>query len=338
MSDEMIRSWVALGCLAPSPHNNQPWLVSIENKNLWVRLDPRYLPALGPDRLQFMALGAFIENVAYAAAADGFEMRLAPVPVVPSRGTELALSFEAVAQGADAAARVDAARRRRTNRGSYLSELPTGALDSLESLVPEDGTTFVLLGDGSIRETSARLAGRAMEIVFTLPELRADLAPYVFTSADPPVDVGMPLASMSPAARDDVSGRRWAMELADAGEEAAAARARFDDAPVHFVVTARTDTLPGWIAAGRTLQRALVTAASLGLAHCLAAGPCEVPTLVAELRGLLPSGAGRPMLLGRVGVPVDPGLSLHAPRRAVSEVVSGRPATSEPLRANGGTF
>ena len=47
-----------------------------------------------------------------------------------------------------------------------------------------------------------------------------------------------------------------------------------------------TDTLPGWIAGGRTLQRTLVTATALGLSHCLAAGPSEIPTLLPTLRQL----------------------------------------------------
>ncbi len=76
---------------------------------------------------------------------------------------------------------------------------------------------------------------------------------------------------MSPAAPANVPGRQWVLELATADEEAEAARARFERAPLHFVITSRTDTLPSWIAGGRTLQRVLVRATVLGLSHCLAA-------------------------------------------------------------------
>jgi hypothetical protein len=87
-------------------------------------------------------------------------------------------------------------------------------------------------------------------------------------------------------------------------------------------VSSRTDTLPGWIAGGRTLQRTLVTATALGLSHCLAAGPSEIPTLLPALRRLAGGGAGRPLILGRLGVPVRPDQAIASPRRAVADILS----------------
>jgi hypothetical protein len=330
ISGDLIQSWSALGCLAPSPHNNQPWSASTDGETLIVSLDDRYLPPLGPDRLQFLALGAFVENVAIAAAADGFAAAVGALPVVPDRAIEVRLSFQASPVTPDGVGAVDAARRRRTNRGGYLAELPSGAMDALSAITPEGGTAVTYLTDPTARHVVAALAARAMEVVFTLPEMRTELAPYVFTVSDPRCDVGMTLASMNPTAREDISGRAWVVELADAEEEGAAARARFEAAPLHFVVTARADTLPSWIAAGRTLQRVLVTATSLGLAHCLAAGPCEIPTLLNRLRDLVPPDTGRPMLLGRLGVPAEPQLSIASPRRAAADVLRrvGTPMSS----------
>jgi hypothetical protein len=89
------------------------------------------------------------------------------------------------------------------------------------------------------------------------------------------------------------------------------------------VVSSRTDTLPGWIAGGRTLQRVLVTATALGLGHCLAAGPSEIPTLLPALRRLAGADTGRPLILGRLGVPADPAQSIAAPRRPVADILTG---------------
>jgi hypothetical protein len=110
--------------------------------------------------------------------------------------------------------------------------------------------------------------------------------------------------------------------MASPDEEAEAARARYDHAPLHFVVSGRTDTLPGWIAGGRTLQRTLVTATVLGLSHCLAAGPSEIPTLLPALRRLAGDQAGRPLILGRLGVAARPDQSIASPRRAVADILS----------------
>jgi len=194
------------------------------------------------------------------------------------------------------------------------------ATAELQAISCEPETSITLITGAAQRSAAADLAARAMRVVFSVPELRRDLAPFVFTGADPPRMTGMPLASMNPAAPANVPGSRWALELASADEEAEAARARFERSPLHFVVSSRTDTLPGWIAGGRTMQRVLVTATVLRLSHCLAAGPSEIPTLLPGLRRLA-RAEGRPLILGRLGVPSLPGRGIASPRRPVDDVL-----------------
>ena len=288
MTDQgMITAWLAVACLAPSPHNNQPWLARAAPDGVILRLDPQQLPALGPDRVQFIALGAFIENLGYAAAVDGYRLTVDELPIVPRRTAEITVRFHDGMKPRDNAASLLAgARRRRTNRGRYQSSLPPGATAELRAIRCAPATSLTLMHGTADRSAAADLAARAMRVLFSVPELRRDLAPFVFTSADEPPRTGMPLESLNPAATAKVPGRQWVLELASADEEAEAARARFEHAPLHFVVSSRADTLPGWIAGGRTLQRVLVTATVLGLSHCLAAGPAEIPTLLPALRRL----------------------------------------------------
>jgi len=319
----MLASWLAVAGLAPSPHNNQPWLARATPDGLGLRLDHQQLPALGPDRVQFIALGAFIENLGYAAAADGYRLAVGGLPTVPRRSAEITIQFhDGMKPGDDAAALLDAARRRRTNRGRYESRLPPAASQQLRAVPCEPATTLTLIDDTAGRSVAADLAARAMRVLFSVPELRRDLAPFVFTRADAPRDTGMPIESLNPAAPADVPGSTWVLELASPDEEAEAARARFEHAPLHFVVSSLTDTLPGWIAGGRTLQRVLVMATVLGLSHCLAAGPAEIPTLLPALRRLA-GGAGRPLILGRLGVAAVPAQAIASPRRPVADFFSG---------------
>ncbi len=320
----MITAWLAVACLAPSPHNNQPWLARAAPDGVILRLDPQQLPALGPDRVQFIALGAFIENLGYAAAADGYRLTVDELPIMPRRTSEITVRFRGgMTPGDNAFSFLAAARRRRTNRGPYLSSLPPGAAAGLRAIPCEPTTGLTLIDDMAARSVAADLAARAMHVLFSVPELRRDLAPFVFTSADEPRSTGMPIESLNPAMTASVPGRQWVLEMASADEEAEAARARFEHAPLHFVVGSRTDTLPGWIAGGRTLQRTLVTATALGLSHCLAAGPSEIPTLLPTLRRLAGDRAGRPLILGRLGVPSCPDQAIAAPRRAVADILSG---------------
>ena len=320
----MITAWLPVACLAPSPHNNQPWLARAAPDGVILRLDARQLPALGPDRVQFIALGAFIENLGYAAAADGCRLTVDELSVVPCRTAEITVRFRDGMEPADNAASLLAgARHRRTNRGPYRPSLPPGVMEELRAIPCEPATGLTLIDDTAGRSAAADLAARAMRVLFSVPELRRDLAPFVFTSADEPPETGMPIESLNPAMTAKVPGRQWVLEIASADEEALAARARFEHAPLHFVVSSRTDTLPGWIAGGRTLQRVLVTATGLGLSHCLAAGPAEIPTLLPALRRLAGDGAGRPLILGRLGIPAFPGQAIASPRRPVADILTG---------------
>ncbi len=321
---EMITAWLAVACLAPSPHNNQPWLARAVPDGVILRLDPQQLPALGPDRVQFIALGAFIENLGYAAAADGYRLTVDDLATVPRRTSGITVRFhDGMKPGGNDASFLAGARRRRTNRGPYQPSLPPGAAEELRAIPCEPATSLTLMNDLADRSVAADLAARAMRVLFSVPELRRDLAPFVFTSADEPPETGMPIESLNPAATAKVPGRQWVLELASADEEAEAARARFEQAPLHFVVSSRSDTLPGWIAGGRTLQRVLVTATVLGLSHCLAAGPSEIPTLLPALRRLAGDSEGRPLILGRLGVPSFPGQAIASPRRPVADVLTG---------------
>lgn len=320
----MVTAWLAVACLAPSPHNNQPWLARAAPDGVILRLDLQQLPVLGPDRVQFIALGAFIENLGYAAAVDGYRLTVDELPTVPRRTSKITIRFHnGMKPGDNAASFLAGARRRRTNRGPYQFSLPPGATEELRAIPCEPATSLALINDMADRSAAADLAARAMRVLFSVPELRRDLAPFVFTSADEPPKTGMPIESLNPAATAKVPGSQWVLEMASADEEAEAARARFEHAPLHFVVSSRTDTLPGWIAGGRTLQRVLVTATVLGLSHCLAAGPSEIPTLLPALRRLAGDSEGRPLILGRLGVPSFPDQAIASPRRPVADILTG---------------
>ena len=100
-----------------------------------LRLDPQLLPVLGPDRPQFIALGAFIENMGYAAAIDGYGLTVDEPPIVPRRRAEITVRFrDGVKPSGNAQAMLAGARQRRTNRGPYRASLPPGATAELRAI------------------------------------------------------------------------------------------------------------------------------------------------------------------------------------------------------------
>jgi nitroreductase len=65
--------------LAPSGHNAQPWVVKVTSQREWIiGGDPkRRLPAVDPqNRELLLSIGAFVENLAIAASAMGYEAEM----------------------------------------------------------------------------------------------------------------------------------------------------------------------------------------------------------------------------------------------------------------------
>ena len=134
---------------APSAHNTQPWLLAYEPDRLELGFDPaRHLEAGDPTRRDlFLSLGAFVEAVLIAAAAEGialafsaavdvegaqvgsfaetgtvYETRFAPKDLERRRTSRLAYAPGRLADGELAAARSE------LEPGAQLHELPAPAL------------------------------------------------------------------------------------------------------------------------------------------------------------------------------------------------------------------
>lgn len=105
--------------LAASPHNTQPWGISIGEGRLGVRarLD-RHLGAMDPLRRELhVGLGCAVENMVVAASAVG---RRADVVWLPRSEDPALVAEVTLVPGAPRSPYVDAIARRHTNRGAYL--------------------------------------------------------------------------------------------------------------------------------------------------------------------------------------------------------------------------
>lgn len=117
-NDPMTRVF-GYAALASSAHNSQPWNVRrVGNDRFVLRGDPaRRLPAVDPaDREFTLSLGAFLENLAQAGEALGFEVSIAP----ESEGDVVAtIQLIPRAPRGDAPLVLDAIRRRRIVRSRH---------------------------------------------------------------------------------------------------------------------------------------------------------------------------------------------------------------------------
>lgn len=126
--DPVVRA-LGYAALASSAHNSQPWRVRREGADRLVLLgDPaRRLPAVDPTDREFtLSLGAFLENLAQAGEALGFDAAVTPIAAGDAVAT---VQLTPRAPRADAPAVLEAIQRRRTVRSGH-AETPLSATDA----------------------------------------------------------------------------------------------------------------------------------------------------------------------------------------------------------------
>lgn len=153
---------VAAAVLAANPHDTQPWLFHVGERSIEVFADTtRNLGAMDPFlREMHIGLGCALENMALAAAANGFALAVEPIPgaldrLADRRGLAHAASVHLtrLGQPAPAPAAYAAIPRRHTNRYPYdrAKPLPKAWRDALGGLNDDPDLRLFLFADGAAR-------------------------------------------------------------------------------------------------------------------------------------------------------------------------------------------
>lgn len=318
---------LAHAALAPSGHNTQPWSVRIETPRRWtVAVDAgRRLPAVDPgDRELAISLGAFVENLAAAAAACG----LAADVEVPEAAGASALAAVRLAPAAPGDERdLERIRLRRTIRNGHR----TAPLrpDDLRAVLEPYGDAAAWFPAGS-REARwlAEAALEAFREQTWREEAQRELAGWLRFSR---AEIASRLDGLTPATmevgalaafalrhlmgRDAALGRRFR----EGGVETARRQVR--EGAGWLLVTSRDERPASLVGTGRAFERMALGLRERGLAaHPMSQLLEEEPwrsRVAAELA--LP---GAPQLLLRVGYvgSVPPPVSPRRPPRAFARV------------------
>lgn len=118
--DQLLKSFIRYGTLAPSSHNAQMWKVKIlSNNKIKIFLDEtRLLSEVDPNnRETFISLGAFIENISQIAQAYGYDTQV--TPLAKSNNTKEIAELEFIKTKKYNKTIVKTLQKRHTNRSSY---------------------------------------------------------------------------------------------------------------------------------------------------------------------------------------------------------------------------
>jgi hypothetical protein len=307
-AEEIAAYVVGAAVWAPSVHNTQPWWFSARRQEISLHADAnRQLMAADPHGREMMiSCGAALFTARLALRSLGY---IPETCVLPDPGRPLLVakvSWQRQAAPAEYEWRLfNQVLRRRTHRGGF-DPLPLAPdlLTVLHEGAKRDGAMLRII-DG---EGSRAALGAVIETAEHAPRLDSANVRELASWAPSPGSIrrdGVPHTAY-PArtertyphfpSRDFARGRRWGV----ARSSPSAPRS----AGLVCLLTTTGDRPVDWVNAGQALQRALLTAATCGVAAALHSQPLERARLREFIRTQLSDGA-YPQLVLRLGTVIQ---------------------------------
>jgi len=315
--DERLECLLAWALLAPSPHNTQPWIWSVQNGVVELRGDySRLLPVADPDgRELLIGCGCALEHFLLRLGLEGIRCR---VDLLPEANEPHLLARVTTGTGEAPAPRadlVDVMPRRRTNRLAYHgTPMPEALRASLDSACAAFGVDTRWVHEASLRAELVNLIMAADREQMASTEFRRELSHWMRPEHSRQED-GM---------EADLLGQKGiAAYLAplvvrtfDVGKMQAAKDAQLTEgSPDIVVLSTPHDDSASRLATGRALAHLTLTAMSADRYSAYMNQPCELPAARSHL-ALLLGLAGHPQLVIRLGLaePVHPALRMPVAR------------------------
>ena len=310
---------VAQAVKAPSGHNTQPWKFRQNGSVVEIHPDfDRRLPVVDPDdRGLFVSLGCATENLCLAAQNIGYESSVA---VGDTGVIAVALTEEMDIKSNPLFEQIDL---RQTNRSIYTGEeIALDVLKRLQAIRSEDGVSvhyyarqtkqfndieqYVLQGNTRQMQNEAFKAELKSWMRFNKKhqdQTLDGLSYAVFGAPNVPRWMAEPIMSMAINAKTQNKADR---------EKIASAS--------HLVLfTTRENSRREWVDLGRTLQRFLLTATELGIAHAYLNQPNEEAEIASEMARTLGLDGEYPTILLRIGYGKQ---QAYSKRRPIGDVIA----------------
>ena len=309
---------VAQAVKAPSGHNTQPWKFRQNESAVEVYPDfDRRLSVVDPDdRELFVSLGCATENLCLAAQTKGYK---SAVSVGDTGVVTVSLMEKADIKPNPLFNQIDT---RQTNRSVYTGEeIALDALKKLQSIRSEKGISvhyyarqtkqfndieqYVIQGNTRQMQNEAFKAELKSWMRFNKKhqdQTLDGLSYAVFGAPNVPRWMAEPIMSMAINAKTQ--------NKADHKKIASAS---------HLILfTTRENSRSEWVNLGRTLQRFLLTATELGIAHAYLNQPNEEAKIAAEMAKTLDLDGEYPTVLLRIGYGEQ---QAYSKRRPVEDVI-----------------
>lgn len=305
---------------APSAYNAQPWRFRIIDGSLELHADlSRARPVADPhNRELYLSCGAALENIRLALRHLGRDPEIAILPSCAHPQLVARVRVGALRHPTLADSRFfTAIPQRRSSRARFYSRpIPLGVAPSLAQAVEASGATLRYLYSECTREALAEIITFADRIQAHDAKFRLELASWLRgNQTDRPDGIpgfafglSAPMAALAPLA---LHAMAWDSMRVVRDDELAR------EAPLIGVLLAPGDQPLDWVRAGQGMERALLFAASQGLASGIMNQAIQVPDARERVRELL-NTTSWPMSILRFGFGPE---TRPTPRRNLADVL-----------------
>jgi hypothetical protein len=317
--EEKFRAALRSAILAPSSHNSQPWLFSLEGDRLLLLADrTRALSVVDPDdRELIISCGAALKflRLALTHFGEGSRVTLMPEPGDPDLLAAIELTGPMEPTERDHQL-FYAIRERRTNRFPFEPQpIPETILGRARAQAENEKVWLQTLTGEADRGALAELIADGDRIQLSDRRFRRELAAWVHSNRSSSRD-GMPGFAHGVGDLASEVGPLIIRTFDIGGGKAARDRQLALGSPALAVLWTEDDNPLQWLKAGQGVGGALLSLQVDGISASYLNQPIELPEVRQRLRRLL-GREGSPQLILRFGVGRPP---KPTPRRAVEAV------------------
>lgn len=319
--EKQIQEMIYHATLAPSGHNTQPWLFSIETNSVFIYPDySRRLAIVDPDdHALFISLGCALENLIIAANHAGYRAQVNYFP--PEKDKEcikVTLYKEETEGDTDL---FNAIPNRQSNRSKYDGNpIPSADLEELEKAGKMDGVSLRIFTDAKELEPIIELVKEANILQFQDQSFIRELIQWIRFSKKEALTRrdGLNAASMGLPFVPTILGKFIISHFATPNGEAEKCARLIRGSSGLILFIAKSNDKKSWINVGRSFERVALKATVLNIKHAHLNMPCEVLDVRKKLQRHLGLENAHPLLLVRIGYANPRPKSF---RRAVEDVL-----------------
>ena len=321
-----IMEAIRLATLAPSRYNTQPWIFVMAGEQVRIFPDPiRKLAVVDAEERELhVSLGSALENLIIAAHREGLAPEVDYFP--PEHPAALVVRFP-VGHVEDPPEMFDAIRHGQTTRRRYRrQEIPATALQQLETAGRRRGIAIHVITDRTVIDTIAKLTATAARVQWGDRAFRDELTNWIRFNHQEVTQWhdGLSARSLGLPPTPRWLGALRVRHLTTSSRTRRALRA-VNSSSALVVFAAERNDRRHWVDVGRSFERLVLTATTLGIRYAPMNTACEVSATRRELQRSLHLDGAEPVFLIRLGYAKP---RPRAPRRSLDDVVTARPVAA----------